>query len=431
MKKIILLSFFFLFLSEVFAQNGWVQVYSHPGLTLNRMFFLNENTGWICGDSGRVVKTTDKGITWSLQNAHTVHPLYDICFFNENTGWVVGGRQIYFNDIWRVSSKTTDGGATWITSTPSFSYDNNTRFVYFKNASTGIFMGAGSSGGSFTGDISRTTNGGANSTFELSNIQFNYFKAAENGVWWRAGLQWADFGYTSDSIKIQSSTNDGLTWETKSRFNGYYVSDYSIADENNFFLLIRSQSNVSSPKSLLLSTNAGANWSTVNLTPLAPYKINFINRTTGWASENGLYRTTSAGLTWQYQMAFSGTVFMRDSLRGFCFGKNGNIFITGTAGITSVENSSSQIPDKFSLSQNYPNPFNPSTKINYELPITNYVILKVYDALGNEVATLVNEKQNAGSYSVDFNASSLPSGIYFYKLITENFSETKKMILVK
>ncbi|MBX7047445.1 MAG: SBBP repeat-containing protein [Ignavibacteria bacterium] len=98
---------------------------------------------------------------------------------------------------------------------------------------------------------------------------------------------------------------------------------------------------------------------------------------------------------------------------------------------TSITTLSNEIPDKFSLSQNYPNPFNPSTIINYQLTINSNVILKVYNNLGNEVEVLVNEKQNAGSYSVTFNGGNLPSGIYFYKLEAGEFKETKKMILIK
>jgi hypothetical protein len=85
----------------------------------------------------------------------------------------------------------------------------------------------------------------------------------------------------------------------------------------------------------------------------------------------------------------------------------------------------------YKLSQNYPNPFNPSTIINYQLPITNFVSLKVYDVLGNRVATLVNDEKPAGNYSVNFNASNLSSGIYFYQLKANNFIQTKKMILIK
>ncbi len=96
-----------------------------------------------------------------------------------------------------------------------------------------------------------------------------------------------------------------------------------------------------------------------------------------------------------------------------------------------IVNTSSNIPNKYLLSQNYPNPFNPATKINFSLPKNSFVTLKVFDLSGKEVANLVNENLSAGSYETDFNASDLTSGIYFYRLTTENFSETKKMILVK
>ncbi len=99
--------------------------------------------------------------------------------------------------------------------------------------------------------------------------------------------------------------------------------------------------------------------------------------------------------------------------------------------LTPIKTISNSVPDKIALFQNYPNPFNPKTIINYQLPKTNYVYMKVYNVLGNEVATLVNEKQNAGSYTVEFDGSNLSSGIYFYKLEAEGFTETKRMILLK
>jgi hypothetical protein len=101
---------------------------------------------------------------------------------------------------------------------------------------------------------------------------------------------------------------------------------------------------------------------------------------------------------------------------------------TATVGINQI---SSNVPERFSLSQNYPNPFNPSTKINFNVPAKGFVTLKVYDALGQEVAELVNQNMNVGEYAYDFNASSLSSGIYFYTLRGENFVQTKKMLLVK
>ena len=86
---------------------------------------------------------------------------------------------------------------------------------------------------------------------------------------------------------------------------------------------------------------------------------------------------------------------------------------------------------EFSLSQNYPNPFNPSTIISYQIPTNGNVTLKVFDLIGNEVATIVNENKTAGSYSIEFNASDLPSGVYFYQLKQGEMLQTNKMMLLK
>ena len=88
-------------------------------------------------------------------------------------------------------------------------------------------------------------------------------------------------------------------------------------------------------------------------------------------------------------------------------------------------------PNKFTLNQNYPNPFNPTTTIKYLIPKLSFVTIKVYDVLGNEIATFVNEEKPMGSYEIEFNATGLPSGIYFYQLKTEGYVETKKMVLMK
>ncbi|MBK7160847.1 MAG: serine hydrolase [Ignavibacteria bacterium] len=98
---------------------------------------------------------------------------------------------------------------------------------------------------------------------------------------------------------------------------------------------------------------------------------------------------------------------------------------------SSIIQTSRNIPESIKLYQNYPNPFNPGTNINYDLPDNNYVSLKVFDALGKEVATLVNEKQSAGSYSVDFNGEGFPSGVYFCKLSAGENSVIKRMVLIK
>jgi hypothetical protein len=90
-----------------------------------------------------------------------------------------------------------------------------------------------------------------------------------------------------------------------------------------------------------------------------------------------------------------------------------------------------QTSNKYTLYQNYPNPFNPKTTINYSIPKTNFVTLKIYDVLGREIATLVNEERLPGNYNVKFDGSNIPSGVYFYRLQAGNFSQTKKLILMK
>jgi hypothetical protein len=99
--------------------------------------------------------------------------------------------------------------------------------------------------------------------------------------------------------------------------------------------------------------------------------------------------------------------------------------------ITSVANSNQESPQKYALTQNYPNPFNPSTSFTYELSKAGFVSVKVYDLLGREVATLVNEIKPAGSYPATWNAASFGSGVYFYKMQSGSFTSTKKMILMK
>jgi hypothetical protein len=108
---------------------------------------------------------------------------------------------------------------------------------------------------------------------------------------------------------------------------------------------------------------------------------------------------------------------------------------------TEVENQSNEIPSQFTLEQNYPNPFNPSTKIRYSVPQSSNVIIKVFDILGNEIETLVNEEKPAGTYEITWYAANLPSGIsarggyasgiYFYTINAGSFIETKKMTLMK
>lgn len=112
-------------------------------------------------------------------------------------------------------------------------------------------------------------------------------------------------------------------------------------------------------------------------------------------------------------------------------GSDADIILIKYSGTTGINPASTEVPSKYSLSQNYPNPFNPNTTLEFSLPENTFVKLKVFDIAGKEVASLVNENLSAGVYKFNFKGSVLASGTYFYKLETEKFTETKKMILVK
>ncbi len=132
----------------------------------------------------------------------------------------------------------------------------------------------------------------------------------------------------------------------------------------------------------------------------------------------------------QSKSIFKTKVFAFDGKKNIELSNSDYNSIEGVTG-NSPKESSTNLPTEFALGQNYPNPFNPSTTINYELPASNFVTLKIYDLVGKEVMTLVNEKLDAGRYSATFNGSNLASGMYFYKITAGEFTFVRKMVLIK
>ncbi|MDZ4712558.1 MAG: T9SS type A sorting domain-containing protein [bacterium] len=193
--------------------------------------------------------------------------------------------------------------------------------------------------------------------------------------------------------------------------------------------------------SIYKTTTGGQNWTGMfHSTFNNSYSIFFTDINKGWsAGDYGLiWHTSNSGLNWTQQTPVVNnriyrSIYFTDSLTGWCVGDSGRILKTTTGGIlTNFTNTNSEIPTEYKLDQNYPNPFNPKTIINYELGITNYVSLKVYDVLGNEIAALVNEKKSAGSYSFVFDGNNIPSGIYFYRLeVDGKIIDTKRMVILK
>jgi hypothetical protein len=145
--------------------------------------------------------------------------------------------------------------------------------------------------------------------------------------------------------------------------------------------------------------------------------------------------TSNGGTNWSDQISSTSnslrSIYFSSATTGWAVGDLGTILKTTSGGITAIVSIGNSIPEHFSLSQNYPNPFNPATRISFDIPKTLFVKLVVYDILGKEIAVLVNKELKTGTYNYDWDASEWASGIYYYKLITGDYTDTKKMILIK
>jgi hypothetical protein len=195
---------------------------------------------------------------------------------------------------------------------------------------------------------------------------------------------------------------------------------------------------------LKYTTNAGVNWNTLNYPSttegvgiagnMNEFIIGVLGRT--------IYKTTNGGTNWSAEFALDAGISRqqmtksRDGVYVWDARSNGKV---GKRTIPiGIQKLSSEIPSGYNLSQNYPNPFNPATIIRFNVPETGkskmgngVIVLKVYDVIGREVVTLVNEKLNSGTYEATFDASKCTSGVYFYRLTADGFSETRKMVLLK
>ncbi|MDP2365141.1 MAG: YCF48-related protein, partial [Ignavibacteria bacterium] len=300
--------------------------------------------------------------------------------------------------------------------------------VYFTDSNIGWVVGQDVN--AFSGLILKTTNGGANWTPQTINLipslQSVYFINSNTGF--AVGM---DFSASGGSIL--RTTDGGLNWTPQAGPNSYILNSIFFTDQNTGWAV--------GGNTILKTINGGTSWDTQisNLTGgESLYGVNFTNLNNGWAvgSYGTIITTANGGATWTSQESRTGydlsSVYFTDSNTGWAVGRNGTILHTTNGGATFIEEEKiDKVPTEFLLSQNYPNPFNPSTKISWQSPVGSWQTLKIYDVLGKEVATLVNEEKPAGNYEVNWNASNLSSGVYMYKLQTGNFVETKKMILIK
>ncbi|MBN1633480.1 MAG: T9SS type A sorting domain-containing protein [Ignavibacteria bacterium] len=351
--------------------NGGYNWSSLSGGNLTGIFFINNLTGWVVGYPGYIGKTIN-GSSFTQQPTGIQDRLNEVFFINENTGWVVGGD--FSNEV---IFKTTNGGINWTTQTSGTA--NKLFSVYFINENTGWSVGGPSSP-----KIIKTTNGGQNWFMQSTTIStplYSVMFANEN-------TGWAVAGYLGGETIIKT-TNGGINWFSQSSGDTRYLRDCYVIDSLKAVA-------VGQGGKIIATTNGGDNWSVIS--------------------------TSSSVELWAVD-------FASDSV-GYAIGSN-VVLKTTNGGLTFYSENSNQIPNKFGLEQNYPNPFNSMTNVKFKIANAGNVSLKVFDLLGREVSTLVDEKLQPGTYQANFNAENLSSGVYFYRLKTDGFSETKKLLLIK
>jgi photosystem II stability/assembly factor-like uncharacterized protein len=435
MKKII--SFLFLLSllisNTCYSQSGWFELNSGIANDLYCIHFVNSNTGWVAAGS-QILKTTSGGINWTIQNIGG--NIRSLSFVNLNTGYCCGGG-VY---------KTTNGGTNWmpLNITGTLGYYT----VFFLDSNNGFIGGAGSQSGLFA----KTTNGGVNwdYLFSVDLIGSLFFTNINTGF---SSVMTSMQGI----IYILKTTNGGVNWA----YN--YSWSYPAALQPSIFFTNDSTGFASGyvdnngyHAAIIKTINKGYSWVRKFYARGTLSSIFFVNQNVGYSvgidsgySPGLIVKSTNSGENWFKQLCPTTlnlrSVFFVNENVGYACGNSGVIIKTTDGGgpPLGIEQKTNEIPQSSSLSQNYPNPFNPVTRIKFSLPVPSKggawknVRLVIYDILGREVATVIpppgggQEGLKPGSYEVTWDGSRYASGVYFYKLVTDEYVETKKMVLIK
>jgi photosystem II stability/assembly factor-like uncharacterized protein len=393
---------------------------------LNAVFFPSSKLGYV-GGNRKMLKTTNAGQNWYSVSPGTIFNFKSLYFVDENTGYAIGDSIISSSSS---IFKTTNGGVTW---TSRYFSSIELKSIHFTSSSVGYVSGIDRSSVN-TGVVYKTTDSGNNwSLIYFDPTDYWGFKSicfSDENIGFVTGLG----GY------MHRTTNAGATWSKSQHGSATFYSVHFPSRDTGYI--------AGDAGSLYWTRNAGASW----IRRLFAYgdvifnSIHFPTTSTGYCTgSNGtILKTTNSGLNWTKQFSKTSewmySVYFADAENGYVAGAMGVILNTENGGNpVSVNLISSLVPDGYYLSQNYPNPFNPSTKIRYKLQIAGYTKLTLYDIMGRQVSILVNKKQSAGTYEVEFNGSGFASGVYFYKLVVSpsyplasgNFSDTKRMLLIK
>jgi photosystem II stability/assembly factor-like uncharacterized protein len=440
MRKIFLL---IIIASAINFTNGqsWVYISTLPSPdAINSISVVSLNVIWVCGDATACYRSTNGGYNWI--DAYTGLPngnLYGISAIDANTCWVgTGSGSVY---------KTTNGGTSWtlqIGVTNSF-----INGIKMFDSNFGVYIGDPTGSGQ-PYQLRRTTNGGTNwvlaSTAPIAGSEFGVINAWD---WLDSASFWMGSANTTPnatSAKIYKTTTGFFgTWSfaTVSGTGGSSGLYYQAVA----FINATSGMAGSNASAMRKTTDGGVTWTTVTNPPgLTSYAVinmhgfkdasGLIRVVTNETAGYKVFRTTNLGTTWTQetlpsQGATNGLQHMQFINQNLGYaGGNAGVFLRygPPVGVEPINNNT---PSDYTLEQNYPNPFNPTTTINYSVPKTSMVTIKVYDVVGHEVMTLVDQLKPAGNYTAYVDAKDLSSGIYVYRLTAGNFTDSKKMILIK
>jgi len=394
---------------------SWTEQTSGLTTALYSVSAINDNIAWTCGAQGKVLRTTDKGQTWVnvSGNIAVANPLYNIWGIDANNAIVIGDPSAGAY-VW----KTTNGGTNWV---EVLSQTGGFLNAVWMTSSTNGFMTGDPVGGRWS--LWKTNNGGSN--WDSAGLYVPTTQAGWNNSLYISGSK---IWFGTNAAFIMYSSDNGATWgqQTTPATNSYIIW----FNNDNVGL--------SGGTSLYVTTNGGGTWSSLT-SPVATSVSGITGSGTEWwvtPMSTPVYYSSNNGANWTTQYtAPAGSFYHLTKARtgNTIWGvrSNGGISRYGSplTGVTPIV--TTNVPENYTLSQNYPNPFNPITRINFSISRNGFVTLKIYDVLGREITTLVNEVKNAGNYIVDFNASNLSSGVYFYKLEVNGFADVKKMTLVK
>jgi photosystem II stability/assembly factor-like uncharacterized protein len=356
-------------------------------------------------DSAGVILSTDFGVNWS--NVSTGLPAREI------DGLFAHSSDLFASENDAGIYISTDNGASWTVTGLTVAY-----IYYFASIGTNLFAG------DFNNGVLLSTDNGATWNFVnsgLTNTSTRALYAKGSNLF--AGTRGGGVFLSSDNGTSWTAVNSGLT--------NHYI-----------YALIHNGSNLFAGtynSGVFLSTNNGTSWTAASnglpSNTVVAFAVSGGNLFAG-VDGSGVYLTTNNGSDWtDVTTGLTSLTIRALKVSGsylYVGGENSGVWRRPLSEmITGAEDEQNSLPESYALYQNYPNPFNPSTKIKYSVTQSSNVLLKVFNVLGNEIVTIVNEEKPAGTYEVQFNGTGLPSGIYFYKLQAGNFVETKKMILLK